>query len=195
MARVTAIRAESADRTAVELDGVPWRVLPTAVVARTGVCEGRELDRETLRDVRRELRRYEALALAARALRRSELSRETVATKLQAAGSAPAARRAALETLERLGLVDDVRVAAARAETLAARGYGDAAIVADLARRGVADGPAARAVQALAPEADRAALVAARRGMSPKTAAYLARRGFGEEAIETALAPGVAPEG
>ncbi len=47
------------------------------------------------------------------------------------------ARADALETLERVGYVDDDRFAAGRAESLAGRGYGDEAIRYDLAGRGV----------------------------------------------------------
>ena len=47
---------------------------------------------------------------------------------------------------------------------------------------------------ALAPEAERAAGIVASLGASPKTAARLARKGFGEEAVEAAVG-GFAAEG
>ena len=61
MPTVTRLREDRRGRVAVELDGAPWRVLPVDVVARAGLSEGRTLDRETLRTVRRELRRVEAI--------------------------------------------------------------------------------------------------------------------------------------
>ena len=44
------------------------------------------------------------------------------------------------------------------------------------------------ALEALEPERERAARIAARRGPGPKTARYLASRGFGEEAVEDVVA-------
>ncbi len=61
MPTVTALRDDRRGRVAVELDGVPWRLLPLDVVARAGIAEGRVLDRPALRLLRRELRRAEAL--------------------------------------------------------------------------------------------------------------------------------------
>ena len=76
-----------------------------------------------------------------------------------------------------------------RAEALAVagRGYGDAAIAADLERRGVPREASVEALRALAPEADRARKVVAERGAGTKTARFLASKGFGEEAIESAF--------
>jgi SOS response regulatory protein OraA/RecX len=181
---VTALRVGPRDGVAVELDGRPWRVLPADVVVRTQLRVGRELERADLRDVRRELRRHEALVAAGRALRDRDLSRVALDERLERAGAPPAARAEALETLERVGAVDDARTAAARAAALADRGYGDAAIRADLERRGL---PVDDAVAALEDERVRAQRLVAARGGGAKTVRFLAARGFGEDACEAAV--------
>ena len=103
------------------------------------------------------------------------------------------ARARAIETLERIGYVDDRRFALARARSLAARGLGDAAILHDLAGRGVEGDVAGPALAELEPERERAAALAARLGRSRRTAALLARRGFDPDSIETAIGADVAP--
>ena len=186
MPTVTALRDDRRGRVVVELDGAPWRVLPVDVVVRAGLAEGRLLDRPALRLVRRELRRAEALGVAGRALRHRDLSRRRLAERRE--GAVPAAVAAeSLATLERAGLVDDRRVALVRAESLAGRGYGDEAIRHRLRAEGLAEEVAEEAVAGLAPECERAGPLIERRGVGPRTARYLAGRGFGEEAVEAAL--------
>jgi regulatory protein len=186
MPTVTALREDRRGRVAVELDGAPWRVLPVDVVVRAGLAEGRLLDRPALRLVRRELRRAEALQVAGRALRHRDLSRRRLAERLEGAVP-PAAAAESLATLERAGLVDDRRVALVRAESLAGRGYGDEAIRHRLRVEGLADELVEEAVAGLTPECTRAGPLIERRGLGPRTARYLANRGFGEEAVEAAL--------
>ena len=94
-----------------------------------------------------------------------------------------------LERLGRLGYVDDARVARTRAEQLAARGSGDALIRDDLERRGIGGEAIEEALAELEPERERAARVVAQRGRGPRTARYLASRGFGEEAFAALIAP------
>jgi len=187
---VTALRESRRGRVAVELDGAPWRVLPVEVVVRAGLSEGRLLDRPTLRLLGRELRRARALGVATRALRARDLSVRGLAERLERASVAPAAAAESLAALSRAGILDDERVARNRAQALADRGYGDAAIRHRLQADGLASETAAAALGALAPEAERAGRVIARRGRGPRTARYLAGRGFGEEAVEAALGPG-----
>lgn len=183
MPRLTSIRELPHDRVALELDGRPWRVVPTNAVARAGLGLGVELDRARARQFRRELRRAEALELAARALGRRDAARAELESRLERRGVVEAVREEALDLLEELGAVDDVRFAAARAEQLAARGYGDAAIRADLEQRGVDEIRAADACSGLAPERDRASRMIAKLGVGAKAAAYLGRRGFGEDVV------------
>lgn len=186
MPTVTALRDDRRGRVAVELDGAPWRVLPIDVVVRAELAEGRQLDRPALRLLRRELRRAEALQVAGRALRHRDLSRRRLAQRLEGAVP-PAAAAESLATLERAGLVDDRRVAHVRAESLAGRGYGDEAIRHRLREEGLAEELIGDAVAGLAPECQRAGPLIERRGVGPRTARYLAGRGFGEEAVEAAL--------
>jgi SOS response regulatory protein OraA/RecX len=186
---VTALRAERRDRVAVELDGSPWRLLPSEVVVRAGLAPGLTLDRPALRALRRELRRAEALGVATSALRRRDLSSHGLAERLERAGVAPAAQEESLATLGRAGLVDDERFCRNRAAALAERGFGDAGIRHDLAQQGVSTSLVEAALLELEPEGERARTVIERRGSGPRTARYLAGKGFGEDAIEAAFAP------
>ncbi|HEX9379963.1 MAG TPA: RecX family transcriptional regulator [Gaiellaceae bacterium] len=186
MPTVTALRDDRRGRVAVELDGAPWRVIPVEVVVRSGLAEGRALDRAALRLLRRELRRAEALAVAGGALRRRDLSRRGVAERLERAAVAPVIAAESLEVLARAGFLDDARFARTRAEALAERGYGDAAIRHDLERRGVAGEVLQGALDELEPERERVRGIVARRGRGARTARYLASKGFGEEAVELA---------
>jgi SOS response regulatory protein OraA/RecX len=124
--------------------------------------------------------------VAGRALRHRDLSRRRLAERLEGAVP-PAVAAESLATLERAGLVDDRRVALVRAESLAGRGYGDEAIRHRLRAEGLAEEVAEEAVAGLAPECERAGPLVERRGVGPRTARYLAGRGFGEEAVEAAL--------
>jgi SOS response regulatory protein OraA/RecX len=177
----------------VEVDGQPWRVLPVPVVARSGLSVGLALDRPTLRLLRQELRRAEALDLAGRALRARDLSQRALAERLSGR-VARAARDDALEALARVGAIDDRRVAHNRAATLAERGYGDAAICHDLRRTGLEPEEIEEAVANLEPEPLRAAAIVTRRGRGPATARHLTARGFGEDAVEAALEGGFASD-
>ena len=97
-------------------------------------------------------------------------------------------RQETLATLERLGYLDDGRFAHARARELAGRGSGDELIRHDLEGRGLSAELVEEAIGALEPERDRARRLVAERGASPKTARYLASRGFGADALEAIVA-------
>jgi len=124
--------------------------------------------------------------LAAQALRHRDRSRTQIDERLARAGVDDENRADALAALERIGYLDDARFARQRAESLADRGYGDEAISALLAADGVEPDVAGAAVGALRPEVERAAEIVASLGASPRTAARLARKGFGEDAVEAA---------
>jgi SOS response regulatory protein OraA/RecX len=123
--------------------------------------------------------RQQAIDAAAQILRHGDRSRAELEQRLERRGLQPGAVEEALETLERVGVVDDRRTAELRAARLAERGYGDAYIRAELERRRL---PAEEALAFLEPERERAASLAAR------GTAWLRRRGFGEDAIEAAVA-------
>jgi SOS response regulatory protein OraA/RecX len=192
--RVTGLREVRPGQVAVEVDGERWRVMPVEVAVRAGLDIGLELDRTRARALRRELRRAEALSRAARSLRARDLSAQGLRERLERGGVAPAVQEEALAALERAGLVDDRRLAVARATALAARGYGDAAIRHDLERRGVAEDLACDAIAGLEPERDRAQRLA--EGRNRRDAGrLLARRGFTEETVEGVVGPDVAADG
>jgi regulatory protein len=130
----------------------------------------------------------DAVETALRALRHRDRSVAELDARLEERGVGEDARRAALETLERIGYVDDERFARTRAEQLAVRGAGDALIRHDLEGRGIDNELVAAALEALEPERERALRITASRGRSAKTARYLASRGFGDEAVEGAVA-------
>jgi len=191
---VTGLRERKGSRVAVELDGIPWRVLPTGVVVRTGLQVGRELDRPKARELARELRRATALAAATRSLATSDRSERDLERRLARAGHSAAARGYAIAALGRAGLVDDTRVAVNRAELLARRGYGDAWIRSDLERRLVSAEAVAVAVAGLPPEFERARRLVADESVTPALTRRLAARGFSADTLDE-LAIAFAQEG
>ncbi len=102
-------------------------------------------------------------------------------------------RAETIETLSRAGFLNDERFAVARARSLVERNMGDAAIRHDLEQHGVDAETAERAFAELPPESERVGRVLARRGCSPATARYLARRGFCADVVADALGE-VAPD-
>jgi len=185
---VTALRARGPGRVAVELDGEPWRVLPLEAVYGAGLVVGGPLDRTKARALGRELRRLDAQAVARRALRTRDHTAASLEQRLAARGTPATVRRDTVEAAQRAGLVDDRRFAMQRAEQLASRGSGDLLIGDDLERQGVPAELGRLAIAALEPEAARADTIVAARGLSPKTARYLASRGFSEVALESIVA-------
>lgn len=172
MRTITALRERSRGRVDVELDGAPWRTLPTDAVVRSGLLVGRTLDREAARTLARELRRARALGTAVRALRHRDLSRRALEARIDSP-----AREEALDALERSGILDDRRTSAARASALAARGWGDEAIRYRLEQDGFGGEALEEALAGLDPEHERARVFAAK-GRSVR---WLAARGFAPE--------------
>jgi SOS response regulatory protein OraA/RecX len=165
------------------VDGEPWRTVPDEVVVRCGLAAGQALERPLLRRLRRELRHAEALAVAGRTLRRRDLSTRRLAERLESAGVAPAAERSALQALTHARLLDDTRLAAARALALAERGWGDAAIAARLEAEGIGEADGRQALAGLPAEVARAKKLSRGLGRG-KTWTLLTRRGFEHETIE-----------
>ena len=181
---VTSLQERKRGKVEVELDGEPWRVLPAAVVVRAELRVGRRLDRESARLLARELRRANALARATRALATRDRSRAELEARLDDAGVSEAAREEALSSLEAAGLVDDARVAESRANELARRGYGNAAIRADLQRRRIDSETVTAAIDGLEPEADRVLRITAGKERTPALFRRLASRGFSRDALD-----------
>ena len=177
----------------VELEGRNWRVLPLEVTARAGLATGVEIDRARARKLRRELRHSEALAVALRALHARDLSTSALAERLERARVPPAVRHRVVEALVRAGALDDARFARLRAEALARRDLGDAAIRHDLESRGLDRDLVEAALGGLPPERERATRIAGARAPS-SAARYLGGKGFSEDAIEAAIGEAVAED-
>ena len=128
------------------------------------------------------------LRLAGRLLAQRDLSRDRLRERLTAAAIPPEAAERVVADLERAGYVDDGRLARARAQRLAERGWGDSAIAERLRHDGVGAGHVEAALAALSPEHDRARQLAesCRAFDARRFLARLERRGFGEDALDAA---------
>jgi len=189
--RLTALRRAGPGRVALELDGRPWRTVPDDVVVRTGLAAGTELERPVLRVLRTELRRARALGVAGRALARRDLSAREVAARLDRAGVGDAVAEEVGETLRRSGAVDDRRVAGRRAVSLAERGWGDAAIEAQLLAAGLHEALVHEALAGVEPERARATRLLAGAEDRRRAARRLAARGFSPDTVGELLGNGL----
>jgi SOS response regulatory protein OraA/RecX len=187
VATVTALHPERRDRVRVELDGAPWRTFAATAIVAAGLRVGVALDRSRARELGRAARRSDALDAAGKALSRRDRSVAGLAQQLERRGIAPEARAGAVETMTRLGYVDDGRFAESRAGSLASRGYGDEAIRFDLEQQGLSEEQIVGALESLEPEPDRARAIVASEGGTPRTARRLGAKGFSDEAIEAAI--------
>jgi regulatory protein len=128
------------------------------------------------------------LEQALRVLRHRERSAAEVDRYLIERGVGEDEREAVLETLARTALVDDRRFAEVRARSLVERGAGNELIRHELGHAGIDSELAEEIVAALPPETERVARIVARRGGGPKTARYLAGKGFSDDFIRTVVA-------
>jgi SOS response regulatory protein OraA/RecX len=135
-------------------------------------------------------REQDALDVAGRALEHRDLSSGALRARLNAAGVSEALAEDTVARLVGDGLVDDARAASVRAQGLAKRGYGNRAIDARLERDGFDRDCRAAALAELEPEETRAqAIVGTACGAElRRRVSGLQRRGFGPDAIESALA-------
>jgi regulatory protein len=129
-----------------------------------------------------------AVEAALRLLRHRDRSAAQIDQELEAREVGADAREDALETLRRTGLVDDNRFAERRAATLSARGAGDAFIRHDLEAAGIAPDVVEDVLAGLDGEHERARRIVERRGANPKTARYLAGKGFSTDVVHAAIA-------
>src|SRR5690348_12913075 len=119
-----------------------------------------------------------ALETATKALARRDRAAADLVAYLEQRGAAPEEASAAVERLREAGYVNDARYASARAESLAARGFGDAAVRHELERAGVGAEEIDTALAELPPERERA-LAALRRAKTPLAGVRrLAAKGF-----------------
>ena len=130
----------------------------------------------------------DAVEASLRILRHRDLSAHELRGRLLERGFSEAACESALETLRRTGLADDQRFARARAAALADRRAGDALIRHRLVEAGIEADVIDDALAGIEDEASRARRIVERRGAGPRTARYLAGKGFSEDAVRGAVA-------
>ncbi len=129
-----------------------------------------------------------AFELALRALRHRDRTATEIDRYLESRGAGEVERQDVLDRLVRTALIDDGRYAASRASALAERGAGDERIRHELLFAGVDPEIADAAIESLESESKRADRIVARRGASPKTARYLAGKGFSDDVVHAAVA-------
>jgi SOS response regulatory protein OraA/RecX len=128
------------------------------------------------------------LDVATKALARRDFSERGLRERLERAGVDRGEAERVLARLRDEGVLDEARFAANRAQALANRGKGDAAIRCDLEGQGLPGELVETALAELEPEWLRAERILARRGTGPATARLLASRGFDQEIVEAAVA-------
>ena len=166
------------------------------MVVELGLRVGTELTRPVVRDLRRALRRSEALRHADRLLTQSQRSRSRLLDDLERRGVATETRETLLDDLERAGLVSDAHAAAGRAGALAARGWANIAISTRLGEEGYDDETCQSAVAGLDDELVRARAALSRKQRTPQQAArFLGQRGFDPELVEELLSTDAGMEG
>ena len=129
-----------------------------------------------------------ALEQALRALRHRDRSVNEIERFLESRGVGESERLEVVEKLVRTALVDDRRFAESRAAGLAERGAGNERIRHELAFAGIDDEVAEDVIESLESEAERAERIVERRGASPKTARYLAGKGFSDDVVHAVVA-------
>jgi regulatory protein len=129
-----------------------------------------------------------ALDIATKTLARRDFSERGLRERLERAGIDRAEADRVLARLRDEGLLDEARFASNRAQAIANRGKGDAAIRFDLEAQGLPGELVDAALADLEPERVRAERILARRGAGHATARLLASRGFDHEIVEAAVA-------
>ena len=126
----------------------------------------------------------DAFGAVVNALARRDLTVAELEARLERAGFDADARTDAMARAAESGYLDDGRVARERARVLVERDSSDAAIRAELERRGVQEAVVGAVLAALVPEEERATRLARRLGGSPRAARALVRKGFPEDVVE-----------
>jgi SOS response regulatory protein OraA/RecX len=111
-------------------------------------------------------------------------SQRDLERRLARAGHSAEASKDAIAALDRAGLLDDTRLAEMRAQLLARRGWGDAAIRADLRRRLISADTADYAVAGLEPELGRARRLLSDQSITKAALRRLSGRGFSRDTLE-----------
>jgi SOS response regulatory protein OraA/RecX len=134
----------------------------------------------------------DAFGAVVEALARRDLTSSELEQRLVRAGFPPHACVDAIARAADAGYLDDGRVAVERARRLAERDASDAAIRAELERRGIGEETVEAAVAALAPETERAERLARRLGGGARAARALSRKGYADDVVERVLQVGIA---
>jgi regulatory protein len=127
-----------------------------------------------------------ALEAATKALARRDRSVADLTAYLARKGVDPDDARIAVERLRDAGYVNDARYASSRAESLAARGFGDEAVRFELEKEGLPSDHIAAAMLALEPERNRAIAVLEKARTPLLGVRRLASKGFSADSIEAA---------
>lgn len=129
----------------------------------------------------------DAREIAFLALARRDLAESVLRARLRSAGIDHDVADETIVALRRAGLVNDARLCRARAEKLAGQGYGNRVIESRLDREGLQRSEITSALAELPPEEERVREVS-REVEARRLPGLLFRRGFGEDAIDSALA-------
>jgi SOS response regulatory protein OraA/RecX len=137
-------------------------------------------------------RKVDAFGAVVDALARRDLTSAELEQRLARAGFRPDARADAIARAVGAGYLDDARVARERARRLAERDASDAAIRADLERRGVGEEQVEDALGLVVPEPERAERLARRLGGGARAARALSRKGYPDDVVARAVGLGIA---
>lgn len=198
--KITALQPQkrSSKRISVFLDGAFLFGLARDTVNALGLRVGQEVDRAELDRIAHEEQLHQGRNYAFRLLSYKARTESELRQRLVRKGFAPGIVTATIERLRELGLVDDADFARRFAEDRVSIGHrGRHRIRAELLKRGVARSEIDAAVKAAPDESAAAQAVAYKyrqrnRGLEPavlrrRLYGFLARRGFGPDAISRAL--------
>ena len=188
------LKQTSADRVTVILEDGEEIKTSLGVVASLRLFAGKDLDEETLAELRRDSRRSLCRDRALELLSHRPMSRRELEKKLREKGEDEDAAQFSLDWLEERGYLNDEDYAARVARHYGSRGYGAGRIRAELSRRGVPRDYWDQALEeAPAPDDKLDKLIAAKlrdpsdRDEVRKLSASLSRRGYSWEEIRSAL--------
>ncbi len=201
--------ARRAGAVKVEVDGrLMWTVNREAA-EQEGLREGQVLDEPLTERLEQAADEEAAVRTALRCLERRAFARRDLSRRLVRKGHQAGAVDAALDRVDKMGLLDDAAFAEQYVQSKAPRGQGPRRLLHDLRGLGVADDVASEAVMRTFPPGydlgpvvqELAAKRAAQLGVLPpavkrrRLMAYLTRRGFGGaealDAVKGVVAAGV----
>jgi len=196
MARITDIRQTLGNRRCrIFLDGDEWRTTSRGVIRELGIALDDERDPNTFLTELNRAERTAAHARALRILKYRDHSRSELSTKLGLDGYSDALVAETVSDMQRLGFVDDIRVADVLARSLIhVKEFGRIRVSSELRRRGIAEETIISTVDAYAPrqnEESRAIKIAARLLSTGKddsrVYSRLARLGFEYDIVRRAV--------